>query len=103
MSSLFDPAALEAALDRLVVDDLPPNDRRALLLHLETNPDGWRRCALAFLEDQAWRAALASPPVAAASVSVRPLALARPDRRSSGSRFGRFAVAATPARPGRLG
>ena len=63
MSQPFDPIAapdaLEAAIDRLVADDLDADARRALLLQLDAHPDGWRRCALAFLEDQAWRSALA--------------------------------------------
>jgi hypothetical protein len=48
------------ALDRLVDGDLPDIERRELLLRLENDPEGWRRCALAFLEDQAWRKALAT-------------------------------------------
>jgi hypothetical protein len=42
-------------LDRLVDGELNETERRALLLRLEHSPDGWRRCALAFLEAQAWR------------------------------------------------
>lgn len=65
MSQSFDPIAapdaLEAAIDRLVADDLDADARRALLHLLDAHPDGWRRCALAFLEDQAWRSALAGP------------------------------------------
>ncbi len=49
-----------ASLDRLVDGDLTDTERRELLLRLESDPDGWRRCALAFLEDQAWRDALAT-------------------------------------------
>lgn len=45
-------------LDRLVDGELNNAERRALLLQLENEPDGWRRCALAFLEAQSWRAAL---------------------------------------------
>jgi hypothetical protein len=37
--------------------ELPDAERRALLLRLDTEPDGWRRCALAFLEAQNWREA----------------------------------------------
>lgn len=47
-------------IDRLVDGDLPDDERRALLLRLEAEPDGWRRCALAFLEAQAWRHSLGS-------------------------------------------
>jgi anti-sigma factor RsiW len=49
----------DAAIDALVDGELSEADRRALLLQLENDPDGWRRCALAFLEDQAFRRALA--------------------------------------------
>jgi hypothetical protein len=42
-------------LDRLVDGELNDREYRELLLRLETQPDGWRRCALAFLEAQAWR------------------------------------------------
>jgi hypothetical protein len=52
-------------LDRLVDGELEEVDRRDLLQRLEAEPDGWRRCALAFLEAQSWREALA-PLVAAA-------------------------------------
>jgi hypothetical protein len=48
------------AIDRLVDGELNDNERSELLLALENEPDGWRRCALAFLEDQAWRSALKS-------------------------------------------
>jgi hypothetical protein len=51
-----DPEA--ATLDRLVEGTLASDERRAVLLRLEADPDGWRRCALAFLEAQAWREAL---------------------------------------------
>ena len=42
-------------LDRLVDGELTESERRELLMRLERSPDGWRRCALAFLEAQAWR------------------------------------------------
>src|SRR5438876_11522290 len=47
-------------LDRLVDGELPERERRELLLRIEKEPDGWRRCALAFLEAQIWRQALAT-------------------------------------------
>ena len=46
-------------LDRLVAGDLPDPERREFLLHLESEPGGWRRCALTFLEAQTWREAFA--------------------------------------------
>ncbi|MBL9084418.1 MAG: hypothetical protein JNK76_21635, partial [Planctomycetales bacterium] len=42
-------------LDRLVDGEVSETERRELLLRLEHSSDGWRRCALAFLEAQAWR------------------------------------------------
>ena len=50
------PAAVERRIDLLVDGELSEADRRALLLELEHDPDGWRRCALAFLEAQCWKA-----------------------------------------------
>jgi len=45
-------------IDQLVDGELPDALRRELLLRLDSDPDGWRRCALAFLESQSWREAL---------------------------------------------
>ena len=42
-------------LDRLVDDELSASEREQLLNSFEQTSDGWRRCALAFLEHQAWR------------------------------------------------
>jgi hypothetical protein len=49
---------LEILLDRLVDDDLEGGEYRRLLLDLQQRPDGWRRCALAFLQAQALRSHL---------------------------------------------
>ncbi len=56
-------------LDRLVDGELAEAERTALLLRLETEPDGWRCCALAFLEAQAWRDAFS--PLSARSAPDR--------------------------------
>jgi anti-sigma factor RsiW len=48
----------DGLLDRLVDGELPDEERRTLLLRLEAEREGWRRCALAFLEAQSWREAL---------------------------------------------
>lgn len=45
-------------LDRLVDGTLDEASRRRLLERMEAEPDAWRRCALAFLEAQAWGQAL---------------------------------------------
>jgi hypothetical protein len=42
--------------DQLVDGELSTDERRQLLSTLDGRPDGWRQCALAFLEAQAWRA-----------------------------------------------
>jgi hypothetical protein len=45
-------------IDRLVDGELSADERRTVLARLDAEPDGWRRCALAFLEGQSWREAL---------------------------------------------
>jgi anti-sigma factor RsiW len=59
-------------LDRLVDGELPDGERRELLLRLENEPDGWRRCALAFLEAQTWREAFRAPVATAPTPPVVP-------------------------------
>jgi hypothetical protein len=61
-------------LDRLVDGELDERDRRALLVQLEQEPEGWRRCALAFLESQCWRKELGAvvPPAACQPAAPRP-------------------------------
>ena len=46
-------------IDRLVDGELGDADRAALLRELDREPDGWKRCAHAFLEAQAWGQAFA--------------------------------------------
>lgn len=68
-------------LDRLVDGEVTETERRELLLRLERSPEGWRRCALAFLEAQAWRgearAMATEPAYAATAPKLRPAAPAR--------------------------
>lgn len=45
-------------LDLLVDGELSERQRSALLARLDKTPDGWRRCALAFLEAQSWQETL---------------------------------------------
>src|SRR5271165_540757 len=54
----MNPSAQQRQLDRLVDGELSEADRRVLLLKLEHEPEGWRNCALAFLEAQCWQAEL---------------------------------------------
>ena len=49
-----DPTGGDKRFDRLVDDHLSDQQYKTLLASLDTEPDGWRRCALAFLEAQAW-------------------------------------------------
>lgn len=53
-------------IDRLVDGELEETERCRLLALLEAEPGGWRRCALAFLEAQAWSRTLT---LASASVT----------------------------------
>ncbi|NUQ61719.1 MAG: hypothetical protein HUU20_04475 [Pirellulales bacterium] len=49
------PPLDDGILDLLVDGELSEADRRDLLASLDRRPDGWRRCALAFLEAQCWK------------------------------------------------
>ena len=49
-----DPSDL-TLLDLLVDGELSPAEKRELFTKLDQHPDGWRRCALAFLENQSWQ------------------------------------------------
>jgi hypothetical protein len=51
----------ERAIGLLVDGELSETERRALVLDLDARPGAWRRCALSFLEAQAWREALRTP------------------------------------------
>ena len=53
------PAHLSPSqLDRLVDGELAPEEARQLIRALEQTPGGWKQCALAFLEAQAWQQTL---------------------------------------------
>jgi len=61
-------------LDLLADGELSESQRRELLSRLDHVPDGWRRCALAFLEAQAWGDAMTPIPAQAppSPATVRP-------------------------------
>jgi hypothetical protein len=82
-------------IDRLVDGELAEGERRDLLLRLETEPNGWRRCAMGFLEAQSWRVAF-GPHVHPAHVVPRPtLAPAGPgDKRTAWVQIARLAALA---------
>jgi anti-sigma factor RsiW len=82
-------------IDRLVDGELPDRECRELLLRLETEPNGWRRCAMAFLEAQNWRAAFG--PLADTARTVPRPAIApagRTSKRSAWLQVARFAALA---------
>ncbi len=84
-------------LDCLVDNELNETERRALIASLETRPDGWRSCALAFLEDQSLQAdlgVLIGPPGANASPRNR---ASRRRRRPGACRASRWASGVTLA------
>lgn len=58
-------------LDLLVDGELGERERQELLRRMDQDPQAWRRCAIAFLEAQAWsggvRSFLTNPPEVAAS------------------------------------
>lgn len=66
-------------LDRLVDGELSRDEYHALLKTLDKEPDGWRRCALAFLEAQAWRQEFdVSRPEARSNCNEVPCQVVRP-------------------------
>lgn len=79
-NSVESPAIDGALFDLLADGELDPARRNELLLSLDEVPGGWRRCALAFLEAQAWRSDLRTAVAAPAATDSRPataVALAR--------------------------
>jgi len=55
-NSADSPRPLDDRLvDRLVDGELDAAERRSLVAMLDESPHGWRQCALAFFEAQAWR------------------------------------------------
>jgi hypothetical protein len=50
--------SLDDLIDRLVDGTVPPAELRQAFRRLEASPDGWKRCATAFLEAQSWGEAL---------------------------------------------
>ncbi len=52
---MHDHLTLQQQLDRLADGELSLQEQRELFRHLDAIPDGWRRCALALLEAQAWQ------------------------------------------------
>jgi hypothetical protein len=83
--------------DRLVDGALSADERRALLESLDSRPQGWRRCALAFLEAQSWRSELGAVVTTSNSMAGPAKAVAPsqvPKRRTIWAAAEWFAVAA---------
>lgn len=57
-SSMPLPTPISLELDRLMDGSLGEEARHRLLLKLDQEPDGWKQCALAFLEAQTFRDAM---------------------------------------------
>ncbi len=68
----MNPAGPESQVDRLIDGELNESDRRELLLQFEREPEGWRRCALAFLEAQCWKQELGLTTRSAEDVAESP-------------------------------
>jgi hypothetical protein len=90
---------MENQIDKLVDGELNDGEMRELLLALEAQPEGWRRCALAFVEAQTLRrdfAGIASAPCEEQRPSGRGVVVAQgSSRRSHLSTLGWAAIAAS--------
>ncbi len=70
------PESTERTIQRLVDNQLGARARREFLLAADQQPELWRRAALAFVEEQVWKATI--PSAATEPVRVRESALAKP-------------------------
>lgn len=79
MSNHSEHSIADQVLDQLADDELSEDQRRQVLSALDLDPQGWRRCAMAFLEAQAWRRAMTGLASSAGSGSTESLPAHRPD------------------------
>jgi len=90
---------MDNQIDKLVDGELNDGEMRELLLALEAQPEGWRRCALAFVEAQTLRrdlAGIVNAPCEEQTPSSRGVVVAQGNsRRSQLSTLGWAAVAAS--------
>jgi hypothetical protein len=87
----------DVLFDRLVDGELSAAERRALLESLDSRPQGWRQCALAFLEAQSWKTQfqnVAATPSIPTTLEKLPAPNATPPRRTIWAAAQWFAVAA---------
>lgn len=95
MNELNDSAPQDdQRFDRLVDGELSRDEYNDLLRSLDQQPDGWRRCALAFLEAQALRQEFGEL-TGNAEVSSQPTTAAASDKRRIRRWPGVFAIAAS--------
>jgi hypothetical protein len=85
----------DAMIDRLVDGELSGDVRRELLAALDAQPDGWRRCALAFLESQTWRSEMNRFVAPVAIATTNSPAATHPSQSSRRHRGAWLAVAAS--------
>jgi hypothetical protein len=101
-------ADLDLTIDRIVDGGLSPARLREAAARLDAVPDGWKQCALAFLEAQSWADALREPsrPRVAPPAPPAPAPRSRRVRPSlaAAAALGAFAMGGlTGARPERPG
>jgi anti-sigma factor RsiW len=85
----------DVLFDRLVDGELSADERRRMIASLDDRADGWRRCALAFLEAQSWGGAMRQMIRPQESLQVASAAtLALMGRRRQASRAGSWLAAA---------
>lgn len=65
-------------LDLLVDNELSETERRELLARCEAQPDGWRACALAFLEAQDWSTTFGEPRATELAAPTQPVSNPQP-------------------------
>lgn len=65
-------------LDLLVDNELSEDERRELLARCEAQPDGWRACALAFLEAQDWSNTFGEPRATELAAPTQPVSDPKP-------------------------
>jgi len=95
-SQEFDHRDDQPLFDQLVDGELHDDQRRALLQKLDTMPDGWRQCALTFIEAQELRRVL--PTLVSEEAAAEPRDVVHIANRSRSSTFhvgGLLAMAAS--------
>ncbi|MGD0517250.1 MAG: hypothetical protein ABSA26_06905 [Thermoguttaceae bacterium] len=75
--------AADDRFDRLVDGELSESQRTELLTSLDREPDGWRCCALAFLEAQCWKKELGAMRQSMPAGISAPAPVPRPAKRKS--------------------